>query len=172
MCVCMYVCVAHTHVHTSACPWRPEESAESPRVGVRSLWEPNSGPLEKQQVYLTIEPSLQPKIHIYFFCYWIILSWKQFSVDCSCCCKTPTGKNDTSHFYYKWRYMFLEKSTPHPTSSLQPTLMPPSPHPHPNHTPEFVYISGLQKYFHLNYLVQGLALQNNKQNESLLWILR
>ena len=64
MLACMCVCV------TCACLRSPED-VRSPETGVTDgceppceYWEPNSGPLQKQQVFLAAEPSLQLRLEI------------------------------------------------------------------------------------------------------------
>jgi E3 ubiquitin-protein ligase NEDD4 len=59
-------CMSVHHMHTW-CLWRPEEGVGSPGIGVTDscelpcgCWELNSGPLKKQPVLLTTEPSLNP----------------------------------------------------------------------------------------------------------------
>lgn len=54
------------------CPWRPEKGIRSPVTGVMNgceppcrFWEPNTGPLGEQQMFLSTEPGLLPKKQIF-----------------------------------------------------------------------------------------------------------
>lgn len=65
MCVSMYMAVSHMY---SWCLWRSEDGIPSPRTAVRIdcespsvCFEPHPGPLQKHQVLLTTDSSLQPQ---------------------------------------------------------------------------------------------------------------
>lgn len=51
-------------MHVCGCPWSTEECVKSLLGGCKSfsVLEPNSGPLEEQQMLLSIELSLQPHL--------------------------------------------------------------------------------------------------------------
>jgi hypothetical protein len=82
----MYVCVLCIW-----CPWRSEKGIES--LGTRvtdscelpcGCWGSHQGPLEKQPVFLTTEPSLQPLEDI--LCYYISYFLKKSVCVCVCLC--------------------------------------------------------------------------------------
>lgn len=72
--MCMNSLPAYVHVHL-VCAWYlqgPEEGITSPGPGVadgyeppHGFWEPNSSPLQGQQVLLTSKPSLQPPSFVF-----------------------------------------------------------------------------------------------------------
>jgi hypothetical protein len=89
-------------------PWKPKDDIGSPKVGITNScevpcgnWEPNLGPLKRQRVLLTTEPSLQP-MFVFFVCLFVltyIWGWSDGSAvkSTNCSSKGPEFNSQQPH---------------------------------------------------------------------------
>ena len=59
----MYVCEGGTQ-HICGCPQRPNDGFGFPGAAQHRCWELTSGPLQEQQAFLLMEPSLLPHVSL------------------------------------------------------------------------------------------------------------